>query len=133
MIFKGENVTMGYADSIEDLINPDENKGILKTGDIVERDEEGYFFIVGRKKRFLKIFGLRISLDEVEMIVKNHFNFECICGGNDDELIINIDNIDFSDAVINYVSTSTGLFHQVIKVQKLVEIKRNETGKIIHT
>ena len=33
---------------------------------MAKRDADGYYFIVGRKKRFLKLFGNRINLDEID-------------------------------------------------------------------
>ncbi|MFD2201830.1 AMP-binding protein [Shivajiella indica] len=131
MIYKGPNVTMGYAENIEDLLKGDENFGFLKTGDIVRRDEEGYFFIIGRKKRFLKIFGLRVSLDEIEGLVKSRFHVECVCSGSDDQLIIAVNDPENHQKVKEYVSSKTGLFHGVIQVVYQAEFKRNETGKII--
>ena len=65
MIYRGENVTLGYANSIEDLLKGDENHGIMHTGDLAQRDADGCYYIIGRLKRFLKIFGLRIGLDEI--------------------------------------------------------------------
>ena len=56
LVYRGENVTMGYAVCKEDLVKGDENHGIMHTGDIAYRDADGYYFIVGRMKRFLKIF-----------------------------------------------------------------------------
>lgn len=57
LIYEGPNVCMGYAYSREDLSKPDSNKGILKTGDIATIDNEGFATIVGRKKRFVKVYG----------------------------------------------------------------------------
>lgn len=62
MVYRGENVTLGYATSKEDLLKGDENHGIMHTGDLARRDADGCYFIVGRLKRFLKIFGLLNSL-----------------------------------------------------------------------
>lgn len=65
LVYRGPNVMMGYAESAEDLAlgsGPQE----LRTGDLACRKENGCYAIVGRKSRFSKIVGLRISLDEIE-------------------------------------------------------------------
>jgi long-chain acyl-CoA synthetase len=133
MIYKGKNVTLGYADTYQDLIRGDDNHGILYTGDIVRRDVEGYFFIVGRKKRFLKIFGLRVSLDEIESLVSSHFDFDCVCAGTDDKLMVWITNQEMLEEAKNFISTKTGLFRGVIEVGFKAEIQRNDLGKVILT
>ena len=61
MVYRGENVTLGYATCSEDLLKGDENHGIMHTGDLARRDADGCYFIIGRLKRFLKIYGLRIG------------------------------------------------------------------------
>lgn len=50
LIYEGPNVMLGYAECREDLNKGDELKGKLFTGDIAEIDEDGYFYIIGRKK-----------------------------------------------------------------------------------
>jgi len=77
MVYRGENVTLGYAYSAEDLVKGDENHGVMHTGDLARRDADGCYFIVGRLKRFLKIFGLRIGLDEVEQMILSDFDTDC--------------------------------------------------------
>lgn len=131
MVYRGENVTMGYATCAEDLQKGDENHGVMHTGDIARRDADGCYFIVGRKKRFLKIFGLRIGLDEVEALVKSEFDTDCYCKGNDEKLIIMVTKSAIAPQVISFVEEKTHLFHQNIEVQEIDEIKRNETGKVI--
>ena len=54
LVYYGENVTLGYAEKGEDLAHGDERNGCLVTGDMAKRDEDGFYYIVGRKKRFLK-------------------------------------------------------------------------------
>ena len=73
MVFRGPSVTLGYANQLEDLNLSDERLGVLYTGDLAKRDTDGYYFITGRKSRFLKLFGIRVSLDDVEQIVINEY------------------------------------------------------------
>ena len=71
IVFEGKNVCLGYANCINDLNKPDENKGVLHTGDIGYFDEDGFFYLSGRKNRIAKIFGNRINLDELEEKLMN--------------------------------------------------------------
>lgn len=87
LIYSGENVALGYAKCGEDLKKGDEFNGVLHTGDIARKDEDGYVYIVGRQKRFLKIFGNRVNLDEIESHLKT-VTPEVACGGKDDKLMI---------------------------------------------
>ena len=66
LIYHGPNVMMGYAETREDLGKGDLLGGTLVTGDSGYLDEDGCIFITGRLKRFAKVMGLRVSLDEVE-------------------------------------------------------------------
>jgi long-chain acyl-CoA synthetase len=74
LVYRGANVMMGYAESAASLALGDELNGVLKTGDLARVDEEGFFFINGRLKRFAKLFGKRVSLDDIETDVEVTFN-----------------------------------------------------------
>ena len=87
--YEGKNVSMGYASKYEDLKKGDENNNILFTGDIAKRDKDGFYYIVGRKKRIVKIFGNRVNLDDIEMLLKINVT-ECACTGIDDLLHVYI-------------------------------------------
>ena len=69
LVYSGGNVSMGYALSLSDLMLGDENKGVLRTGDLARCDSDGYFFIEGSTNRFVKIYGNRISLYSLERII----------------------------------------------------------------
>ena len=131
MVYRGENVTLGYATSADDLVKDDENHGVLYTGDIVRRDADGYYFVVGRKKRFLKIFGLRIGLDEVEHLVKSAFDTDCLCGGTDELLTVRITNAQIVEQVRDFIVEKTKLFHKNFEVLVVDKINRNEAGKAV--
>jgi acyl-CoA synthetase (AMP-forming)/AMP-acid ligase II len=72
VIYEGPNVMMGYATQRADLAAGDELGGVLRTGDIGYLDDDGYLFLTGRSKRIAKVFGLRINLDEVELMLREH-------------------------------------------------------------
>ena len=131
MVYRGENVTLGYAYSAEDLVKGDENFGVMHTGDLARRDADGCFFIVGRLKRFLKIFGLRIGLDEVEHMILSDFDTDCYCKGNDDKLIILVTNPSIAEQLPAFIEEKTHLFHKNIEVQVVEKILRNEAGKVV--
>lgn len=132
MVYRGENVTLGYATSREDLQKGDENHGIMHTGDMARRDADGCYFIIGRLKRFLKIFGLRIGLDEVERMIKEKFETDCYCKGNDEKLIVLVTDSKLQGVLPDYIEEKTHLFHQKIEIQVVKEILRNEAGKVIN-
>ena len=132
MVYRGENVTLGYATCREDLTKGDENHGIMHTGDLARRDADGCYYIVGRLKRFLKIFGLRIGLDEVEQMIKAEYKTDCYCKGNDEKLIVLLTNPQLQEQIPLFIEEKTHLFHQNIEVQVVKEILRNEAGKVIN-
>ena len=132
MVYRGENVTLGYASCREDLMKGDENNGVMHTGDLARRDADGYYFIIGRLKRFLKIYGLRIGLDEVERMVKTDFKTDCYCKGDDEKLVVLVTDPNLKEVLPRFIEEKTHLFHQRIDVQVVKEILRNEAGKVIN-
>lgn len=132
MVYRGENVTLGYATSQEDLLKGDENHGVIHTGDIARRDVDGCYFIVGRMKRFLKIFGLRIGLDEVEDMIKQEYKTGCYCKGDDEKLVVLVTDPSLVSQIPFFIEEKIHLFHQNIEVQLVETILRNESGKVIN-
>ena len=132
MVYRGENVTLGYATCRDDLLKGDENHGIMHTGDLALRDADGCYFIIGRLKRFLKIYGLRIGLDEVERMIKTEYKTDCYCKGDDEKLIVLITDAKLQDMLPSFIEEKTHLFHQRVEVKVVKEILRNEAGKVIN-
>lgn len=133
LIYEGSNVTLGYAVCKEDLQKGDERQGILETGDMAKMDDEGYFYIVGRKKRFLKIFGNRVNLDETERLVKSRFEeYDCACAGVDDKLYVFVteEKKEVQQEIRQFLAVKTGLNISAFQVKYIEEIPKNEAGKI---
>lgn len=133
LVYEGANVTYGYAECGEDLIKGDERHGLLQTGDMAKRDKDGFYFIVGRKKRFLKIFGNRVNLDEVDRLIKAQFDFvECASAGVDDRMYIFVTEESIMEDVRHFISEKTKLNPTAFKVVKIDEIPKNDAGKTLY-
>ena len=87
LIYSGPNVMLGYADSRDDLRKGDEMRGSLRTGDTGFRDSDGFYYITGRLKRFVKMFGNRVNLDELESQLAAFLARDCAIVGKDDLLV----------------------------------------------
>ncbi len=132
LIYCGENVTLGYAQNCADLAKEDENHGELQTGDMAKRDADGFYYIVGRKKRFLKIFGNRVNMDEVENMLKQE-GFDCACTGVDDQMNIYVTDATLLEKVATFIRDHTSINRNGFKVCFIEKIPRNEAGKIIYS
>jgi len=129
--YRGPNVTMGYALCRDDLMKDDEFCGEYHTGDIAKRDAEGFYFIIGRKGRFLKLFGLRVSLDETERILKTQYpNADFCCAGDDKRMNIFVTDESLKDEIIPFISGKTNLHNSAFRVFVIEEIPRNDYGKV---
>ena len=130
LVYKGKNVCLGYATSYKDLVKEDENKGILETGDLAKRDNDNYFYLVGRRKRFIKAFGYRINLDDIESILISK-GYECACKGNDEKIEIFLSDEKCNQKDIqDYIFKMTNIHNSAIDVKIIKKIPRNSSGKI---
>lgn len=132
LVYEGKNVTLGYAECGEDLSKGDERNGILETGDIAQFDEDGFYYIVGRKKRFLKIYGNRVNLDEVDRIIKGQFDIEVASTGLDDHMYIFVTDEKYVEPVKNFIVGKTRLNPAAFKVLFIDEIPKNDSGKTLY-
>ena len=134
LVYEGPNVTLGYAERGEDLVKGDERHGVLETGDMAQFDEDGYYYIVGRKKRFLKIYGNRVNLDEVDRLIKGHFEgIDCASAGVDDHMYLFITDSTLAEEVKTFIVGKTGLNHIAFQVIPIAEIPKNDAGKTLYT
>jgi long-chain acyl-CoA synthetase len=72
LLYEGPNVMLGYARRRADLASGDVNRGRLATGDLASVDDQGFYSIVGRKRRIAKLSGQRVNLDELEILLMAH-------------------------------------------------------------
>lgn len=133
LVYRGSNVTMGYAQGHADLARPDESGGVLRTGDLAQRDDDGFYYITGRLKRFLKLFGHRVNLQEVEqlLLAQGHV---AVCAGEDDRLAVYLCSGDgpaalaAKQALVDILKTPAS----AIVIHAIDSVPRNEAGKILY-
>jgi acyl-coenzyme A synthetase/AMP-(fatty) acid ligase len=135
IVYKGDNVMLGYAETRDDLSKGNELNGTLYTGDLGYKDEDGFFYVTGRMKRFIKIFGLRINLDEVQKMVENHFGISAACTGKDDllKVLVHSENKLAEVNVKNEILKMYKLNFKSIVVKSTNQIPTNSSGKYDYT
>lgn len=134
LCYTGPNVFGGYVNTPADL-SAYKQESLLHTGDIARVDEDGFYYITGRLKRFVKLFGSRINLDEVETILSGEINVIAKCAGiNDKQLVIFVPDSEADlKAIATFISTELKLHPSVIKVQHIEMIPLTANGKVNYT
>ena len=85
ILIRGPNVMPGYYKRDEEN-KKTINKGWLKTGDLGYRDQDGYYFIIGRKKEMIISGGENIYPKEIEEVLYKHDDIsECAVVGIPDK------------------------------------------------
>lgn len=89
LVYRGPNVMMGYAHGPADL---DLGKTVdtLHTGDIARLCPDGLYEVVGRNSRFVKMYGLRIDLQQIEAALRGR-GMRAFCASDDDALAVAVE------------------------------------------
>ena len=133
MCYRGKNVTLGYATCRDDLQKGDERNGFIRTGDLAYFDEDGCYYIVGRMGRFLKLFGMRVGLDECEQIIATECQTEAACVGTDEKMLVYITDANKTQQVKQTLIDKTHIVATSFEVIVIDEIPKNEAGKKLYS
>ena len=140
LIVQGPNIMKGYYKMPEETAVAIRD-GWLYTGDLAKKDEDGYFFIVDRKKDMIIVGGFNVYPREVEEVLFAHKSIV-------EAAVIGVPDANFGEAVHAFVVLKDGVettSEEIIsycakhlvkyKVPKIVEIldelPKNTTGKIL--
>jgi acyl-coenzyme A synthetase/AMP-(fatty) acid ligase len=132
LVVQSPSVMMGYALNRTDLARGDETGGQLHTGDLAEEAAHGIYRITGRKSRFLKLQGNRVSLQDVEARLKAA-GHEVYAVGHDNHLVLCIRSTDTNSNTDTVRKTAVALFSfppRSLHVQAVQEIPRTPNGKV---
>lgn len=129
LVYHGPNVMMGYASRPEDLARGDELGGTVATGDLGYKDIRGLFYITGRASRFVKLYGWRVSLDEVEELVAHAGTVAAI--DEPDRLVIytEVSSGALADAVTQ-LAARLKLHPSCFEIRAIESIPRLPNGKV---
>lgn len=96
LVYHGPNVMMGYAERPADLARgPQLDR--LHTGDIARQGADGLYEVIGRRNRFVKMYGLRIDLQRIEAALRDR-GVAALCAADDaDHLVIAATGADAAD------------------------------------
>lgn len=128
ILYKGKNVTMGYAESHLDLRKGDENRGFLRTGDWGEIKDDGYLYIYGRNKDFVKICGYRINLNDIVDTLRKRFHTAFFCRVSGQHIVIcGTENAELVKKELKHFES----IKKFLCYCRVDTIPRNESGKVI--
>jgi acyl-CoA synthetase (AMP-forming)/AMP-acid ligase II/peptidoglycan/LPS O-acetylase OafA/YrhL len=126
LVYQGDNVMMGYAHGPDDLaLGPQLTE--LRTGDLGWVDSAGLFEVVGRESRFVKPFGLRIDLDQVETRAAAA-GFDTLVAGDDQGLVLGV-LFGPPEEAARWASDFLGLPLRAVVAVSLAEFPRLSSGK----
>ncbi|EWG12500.1 fatty acid--CoA ligase family protein [Cytobacillus firmus] len=139
LIVRGPNVMKGYYKLPEETAATIRD-GWLYTGDLAKRDEEGYFYIVDRKKDLILVGGYNVYPREVEEVLYNHREVV-------EAAVLGVPDPNLGEAVKCYVVTNNPQLTEELllayceehlarykvpsSIEFLEELPKNTTGKIL--
>ncbi len=139
LIVRGPNVMKGYY-KMEEETAAAIRDGWLYTGDLARMDEEGYFYIVDRKKELIIVGGYNVYPREVEEVLYDHPQIveAAVIGVPDPEMgeavscyVVKNDPALTEDAVMEYCKEHLAKYKLPSQIEFLEELPKNTTGKIL--
>ncbi len=131
LVVRSPAIMMGYAHSAADLVRGDDQGGVLRTGDLAQRGEDGLFTIVGRSARMVKLFGVRVNLDDVDAFLATR-GFRSASFGRDDHLQVAVEGADPQE-VRSLVVETFSFPPRGFEVRSVPTLPRAASGKILYS
>ncbi|TLS38094.1 fatty acid--CoA ligase family protein [Pseudalkalibacillus caeni] len=139
LVVRGPNVMKGYYKMPEDTAVTIKD-GWLYTGDLAKMDEDGYFYIVDRKKDMILVGGYNVYPREVEEVLYNHPNVveAAVIGVPDPNFgeavksaVVSNDPSLTAEELTSYCRKHLAKYKCPTEIEFLKELPKNTTGKIL--
>ncbi|WP_225994131.1 AMP-binding protein [Actinomadura rudentiformis] len=127
LVYSGPNVMLGYAEG-PSCLALGRTVGELRTGDVARLNSAGLYEVVGRRNRFVKVYGLRIDPQRVEAALARHGLTSC-CTGDDEGLVVAVTGDVDARHARRLAASECGLPARAVVVHVLAELPRLGTGK----
>jgi long-chain acyl-CoA synthetase len=140
LIFSGPNASPGYWGQ-PGMTAASMKKGWVYTGDLARRDEDGYYFIAGRKDELIISGGYNIYPREIEEVLYRHEDIiEAAVVGVKDRHLGEVPvacialrpgcNLD-AEMVLDFCGKHLTAYKIPKHVEIMKELPKNSTGKIL--
>lgn len=140
LLVRGENVMLGYFKQEEETKKAFKN-GWLHTGDLAKKDEDGYIFIVDRKKDLVIVGGMNVYPREIEEVIYQYSKVKetAVIGINDklrgehvQAFIVLKDGEECtSKEVLGYLKKHIAAYKIPREIEFISELPKSSTGKIL--
>jgi long-chain acyl-CoA synthetase len=139
LIVRGPNVMKGYYKMPEETAAAIRN-GWLHTGDLARMDEDGYFYIVDRKKDLILVGGFNVYPREVEEVIYNHSDVieVAVLGVPDPNLgeavkayVVSKNPELTTEQLLEYCKEHLAKYKVPSSIDFIEELPKNTTGKIL--
>lgn len=139
LVVRGPNVMKGYYKMPEETKATIRN-GWLYTGDLARMDEDGYFYIVDRKKDLVVVGGYNVYPREVEEVIYNHPDVVevAVLGVPDSEFgevvkcfVVSKNPLLTENDLLTYCQEYLAKYKIPQLIEFLSELPKNTTGKIL--
>ena len=133
LVYSGPNVMLGYAVNRSELSAGDDLKGTLHTGDLGSLDRDGFVYISGRLNRYAKLSGIRLNLDELEAMLKDHGPSAAV--GIEDKLVIFCEGL--QETALSHcrdeLARRLSIHHRLLDFRVIPKLPLKANGKIDYT
>jgi long-chain acyl-CoA synthetase len=127
LFFSGKNIFSGYANSYKDLSSLKIYKQ-YNTKDLAYKDKDGYYYIIGRKDRYIKILSNRIYLNDLENYFSNNYT-KLVCIGKNNQLFL-FANLNYRAKIIRVCNEKFNIHSNYINFYSFAHVKYMRNNKI---
>jgi acyl-CoA synthetase (AMP-forming)/AMP-acid ligase II len=141
LVVRGSQVMKGYFNNLQATAETITEDGWMQTGDIVSIDDDGYMWVMDRKKELIKYKGFQVPPAELEGLLQEHPDLSdaAVIGKQDVAageipkafVVVKKGATVSAEDVMGFIAGQVATFKQVREVEFVDEIPKTPSGKIL--